>query len=171
MSNVYLIRKKGSDFYKIGYTSDLSTRLSRLQTGCPETLELVASIKKEEAKQFESELHSKFSKNKTRGEWFEFAPWDLPSVLECFDRQFNHTAEFVEQIMQTFEEIISKNDEKWVKRFEKHTKDIFDKYYALPKDITLWNIEDDGYVTCTTTKSLLREYQNSIKAKNHANQA
>ena len=68
---VYILRMRGSDYYKIGYTGrDVLQRVSDLQTGCPEPLDVIATLEGDEA--LEYEMHRRFWQYKTQGgdEWF-----------------------------------------------------------------------------------------------------
>lgn len=70
---VYIIRREGSDEYKIGYTanSDVNVRLQELQTGNARRLIVVTTI--EGGTDVETEFHRRFLQYKTDGgtEWFD----------------------------------------------------------------------------------------------------
>jgi len=55
---------------KIGKTTDLETRIARLQTGCPLPLHVIRTISCD----CESYMHRAFAGERQRGEWFEFCP-------------------------------------------------------------------------------------------------
>ena len=73
---VYIVGFAG--YVKIGFTSDrLEYRLSGIQTGCPEKIEVVREIPGNCA--MEAALHRRFAKLRTYGEWFrregDLAAW------------------------------------------------------------------------------------------------
>src|SRR3954466_5021296 len=58
-----------ANYVKVGFTSkSVEDRITSLQTGCPETLTLYASMKG--SMDLEARLHRKFSAYMTQGEWF-----------------------------------------------------------------------------------------------------
>ena len=61
---------------KIGIANDPYQRLYELQTGCPFELKFLYKFKIPTGIEFKSEktLHRKFSKYKSRGEWFNYHP-------------------------------------------------------------------------------------------------
>lgn len=65
---VYII--KCLDYYKIGYATNVSSRLSQLQTGNPFSLKLIVKIESCNAEELEKEIHSRFADYLIRGEWF-----------------------------------------------------------------------------------------------------
>mgnify|MGYP001585986666 CR=1 FL=1 len=76
----YVYFLKAGRFIKIGKTTGSpSARISQLQTGCPFHITLIAYIRggiKEE-----SQLHKRFKKYKTHGEWF-FLDGELSEFIE-----------------------------------------------------------------------------------------
>lgn len=70
---VYFVQATTLRYIKIGYTRNfesLKTRLTMLQTGCPDKLNLIGIINNVDAA-FEYSLHSMFKDSNIRGEWFE----------------------------------------------------------------------------------------------------
>jgi len=67
-SFVYFIQANESGRIKIGYSNKPQRRLKRLQTGCPEKLDLILCV--EGIRQDESNLHLLFTNDKIQGEWF-----------------------------------------------------------------------------------------------------
>ncbi len=65
---IYFI--KAGQYVKIGYTRDITKRMSSIQTGNPLVLELLALIKGNNKK--EKQLHYDFSVYHKHGEWFEY---------------------------------------------------------------------------------------------------
>ena len=69
---IYFLQAGEGGAIKIGYCRDLSSRMSAIQTHCPETLIILGVTGG--TKETEKELHSRFSEYKRRGEWFDPAP-------------------------------------------------------------------------------------------------
>lgn len=87
---VYLIHCKGTIFYKIGISkNDPENRLSSLQSGCPFELEMIHLGHCDYYGLLESELHSRYSKYKVRGEWFEFSDSQVLCVKNDIESQIN----------------------------------------------------------------------------------
>ena len=87
---IYIFRESGSDFYKIGQTVDIQSRMSTLATGNPHRLFLV-KINKVESKKlcYDIELHVK---NEWRGflvrnncEWYDLDERNLECVKRYID--------------------------------------------------------------------------------------
>jgi hypothetical protein len=69
MQYLYLIRCQ--QFYKIGITNDIKSRLAQLSTGNPFELDVVRVFGYDNAEIVERAIHQRFSDNRKRGEWFE----------------------------------------------------------------------------------------------------
>ena len=69
MQYIYLLESSG--YYKIGIANDVAARISQLQTGNPNKIELVVCYGFVNAAPVEAVLHQRFSKRKRLGEWFE----------------------------------------------------------------------------------------------------
>ena len=70
---VYALNITGKPLVKFGHTMDVRSRISSLKTSCPfpvTCLSLIGFETKELAIQFESMIHSSFSKWNSSGEWF-----------------------------------------------------------------------------------------------------
>lgn len=74
-SNLYII--KAGDFYKIGVTSSLESRLKTIQTGNPNKVELIKSFYIYNYNEMERILHNRFDKLRQVGEWFDLSQSDL----------------------------------------------------------------------------------------------
>jgi hypothetical protein len=73
---VYVIRFL--DFYKIGYTTNPTRRLSDFtKVSLPSSPELIESIQTKYAMFLETILHKKFADQRLNGEWFILTPIDL----------------------------------------------------------------------------------------------
>jgi uncharacterized protein YozE (UPF0346 family) len=70
---VYFVLSRDTGAIKIGFTAGpIEKRLSSLQTAHPHKLQLLASISGN--KEYETELHERFSPFRLRGEWFQAHP-------------------------------------------------------------------------------------------------
>jgi len=75
MSYVYFVLDRISNSIKIGKANDIEIRMSDLQVGNPNPLELIHYIKCSSSKHsilLEGQLHSKYEKLHLRGEWFRY---------------------------------------------------------------------------------------------------
>jgi hypothetical protein len=66
---IYFIQGISGGLIKIGYAKDIYRRLKNLQASCPLPLKILAVIRG--SLDSESNLHSRFAKNRKHGEWFE----------------------------------------------------------------------------------------------------
>ena len=66
---IYFIQGRRTKLIKIGFAQNAKERLSRLQTGSPDILELIAVRVGD--KYEENELHYMFKAHKSHGEWFK----------------------------------------------------------------------------------------------------
>jgi hypothetical protein len=66
--HTYFILCEGTNFIKIGKTKDIKKRIEMLQTGLPQKLRLVASVRED----IENKLHKRFAHLRHNGEWFQF---------------------------------------------------------------------------------------------------
>lgn len=88
-TNIYMV--KCGNYVKIGKAKDVQKRLSQLQIGSPQKLELIGSTFVDEAMEFY--LHNKLEKYRVRGEWFvdckevqnEFISLQLDSINKLID--------------------------------------------------------------------------------------
>lgn len=80
---VYVIGPEGGP-YKIGKADEPVTRLSDLQIGNWNKLELITEIVG--GLELEAELHKKFSKKRIRGEWFDLNEKDLERLRDMGKR-------------------------------------------------------------------------------------
>jgi hypothetical protein len=68
MGHVYFVQVISSGDIKIGYSTNIRSRISTLQTSIPEKIKLLGYISGDLGK--EKELHKKFRILRLRGEWF-----------------------------------------------------------------------------------------------------
>ena len=88
-SNVYFALDEESNALKIGKADDVDDRLSTLQTGNPNPLIILYTIKCRSdwhALDLEKKLHERFDALHIRGEWFKY---DLKLFQQCFKETFN----------------------------------------------------------------------------------
>jgi len=80
--NLYFIRVKDTQIFKIGISRDVKGRLYALQGANPRELELFYCVPTTYAINLERTLHSHFNQYRMRNEWF-----NIPSekVVECID--------------------------------------------------------------------------------------
>lgn len=76
---VYFIQGECGGPIKIGYTSNLSSRLSALQTGYPDTLKVLFIIAGTTRR--EHAIHNMLSEHRLNGEWFKDTP-EVRKILE-----------------------------------------------------------------------------------------
>lgn len=81
---VYLIKAKGTDFYKIGVATDKVRRLATLQNGSPLELVYVVTKVTDKARDLEQSLHAELKTYNVRGEWFELNPSVLKTVIKTW---------------------------------------------------------------------------------------
>jgi len=95
---VYLIRRDGTDDYKIGYTQAKSAnnRLNSLQVGSSDPLNIVYEFESDFCNILETSLHRRFQYKRKEGEWFELTPTEVLSFLDScklLDKNINYMME------------------------------------------------------------------------------
>ena len=86
---VYFILDEKSNAMKIGYAANVDNRFSTIQTGNPNSLVILNTIKcrsEQHAAHLERELHNRFHQNRLRGEWFTF---NLEVFKDLLKEEFN----------------------------------------------------------------------------------
>lgn len=73
-SGVYYIRCAGSDYFKIGHTTNIHLRVRKLQTGCPFRLIVDFFIPHSDMRRIEDELQGMLSEFRTQFEWYQLPP-------------------------------------------------------------------------------------------------
>jgi hypothetical protein len=66
---VYIVLACTTNLVKIGYCSDIKKRLGQLSTHCPVKLEILSLFYRDD-RVVEQQLHRRFARYRTRGEWF-----------------------------------------------------------------------------------------------------
>jgi len=99
--SIYIIKMLNpdgnADYYKIGVSVDVPERLSQLQTGCPEPLELVFEHKVSNAIVLEKEWHEYFKEFNTMGEWFKLENHQMEEFIDSiFDNAVKETKKICE---------------------------------------------------------------------------
>lgn len=79
---VYFVRMGGSNMFKIGYTTNLKSRMSTMQTGCPLQLSVYRKVPHNDPRQFEQYLHECFDNNNIRGEWFNLTEQAIDTFVD-----------------------------------------------------------------------------------------
>ena len=78
---VYIL--KAGTYFKIGVTTGtVEGRVKELQTGSAKKIEIVHAIRTSDPYKLEKELHSKYSKKRKRGEWFDLSSYDVRKLKE-----------------------------------------------------------------------------------------
>ncbi|WP_299116889.1 GIY-YIG nuclease family protein [uncultured Winogradskyella sp.] len=79
---VYVI--KCANFYKIGYSKNPEARRKTIQTHNPLDVRICATLKTDNAQEYERWLHKYYLSRRSRGEWFELKHDDLMDLkIEC----------------------------------------------------------------------------------------
>lgn len=83
---LYLIEQSGTGYVKIGISNNVQKRLKSLQTGSPQTLNLLHSIgfpNKNTAQHIEQVLHKQYQDQQVSGEWFTLDSRPVIVALEA----------------------------------------------------------------------------------------
>jgi hypothetical protein len=78
-------------FFKIGSTTNLSSRFKAMKVSSPNQLEMMAYFRTDDCRKDEESAHQYFAKNRVRGEWFDI---DLRDAQQFTDK-FKGKDEFV----------------------------------------------------------------------------
>lgn len=119
---VYILKAVGTPRIKIGWATDVASRIRSLKTGCPYPVELIATIESEDPV-IERELHKLYREYRVHGEWFELPDkaigWlksaedkdilrmQIASFLLGKDLSYVHEPSKVEQIRRDMSEVFS----------------------------------------------------------------
>jgi hypothetical protein len=71
---VYVLRSGTDEFVKIGFSCDISRRMSELQTGSAQRLRLEFFFSTPRFRELERKMHEHFMEEWAHGEWFRIAP-------------------------------------------------------------------------------------------------
>jgi len=78
---IYFVKCEKTNYVKIGYTDNLSSRLRAIQTHCPLKILLIGCI--EGSKYEEQWWHKRWGGYRLRGEWFEATPQLYNEIREA----------------------------------------------------------------------------------------
>lgn len=86
---IYLIHQAGTNYYKIGLTSNPEKRLKQLQTGSSGRLCFKHLIQCHDMSAAELRLHQRFAAQRIRkdGEWFNFLPGQITDVVSAMNAE------------------------------------------------------------------------------------
>jgi hypothetical protein len=85
MAQDFIYMVEVNNFYKIGVTQDIRSRLGALQNASPIDVQFLYLFKFDYAYKIERILHNHFKRQRRRGEWFEFTPTDICDFMNiCF---------------------------------------------------------------------------------------
>ena len=84
IDNIYLIRRGTSNSYKIGYSCNVISRLSEIQTSNDQLVTLVACCPG--SRDLEKKLHVKYYDKHIRGEWFKFNSLQILKVIHKYTK-------------------------------------------------------------------------------------
>lgn len=86
MSHVYVAYEPGTNLYKIGRTSNPTTRQAMLRTASGHDIKILASLRFEFPDYTEKILHDKWRDNHIAREWFRLAPNELDELYLDLDK-------------------------------------------------------------------------------------
>lgn len=81
-SNLYIIRQKDTNFFKVGITTDIEKRFSAIQNGNPADLEIKYNENFFLCETIEKNIHKHLELFHVRGEWFQMTPNKLKQLIE-----------------------------------------------------------------------------------------
>ena len=105
---VYIIKLGNTTRYKIGITTNLSSRLSQFSTGNPDNIRLEYFIGTDHYRTLEKQLHEIFNLSRIKGEWFSFTD-DEVSNLERYLSGLHKTGKFFVHDLKKAYEILHLN--------------------------------------------------------------
>ncbi len=73
---IYLTKQTATNFFKIGITKNINTRLKQLQIGSGISLEVIHTFSTKYNYKLEATLHTHFNSKRINSEWFELTPED-----------------------------------------------------------------------------------------------
>ena len=79
---LYIVRETWQGMCKIGIASDIYARMSSLQTGCPQELEVIGFVALKNAKSMELFIHNRYKAFRHRGEWFNLSIEQVQTILD-----------------------------------------------------------------------------------------
>lgn len=85
---VYFVKPKRGDNVKVGFSSDIISRLRSFKTVFDSPIILIGYIYSDDYKNIEKELHSFFEKKRISGEWFNISRIEINEVLKKYDGRY-----------------------------------------------------------------------------------
>lgn len=88
---LYLLNEENTNFYKIGITKNIKSRLSTINTGNPNKVKLYKQWKHKYYKEIEKNIHKKFNRQKIKGkEWFTLNKNDLLWIINIIEDEISN---------------------------------------------------------------------------------
>ena len=161
---VYFFKHVGLSPIKIGYSESESPidRFNQFKTYAPFGSEIVGFIRYSDAKQLETELHQKYSRDRLKGEWFEITVEEVNrcinfySNLEDIEEANNFQVQFSQMIKYKNQYLI--DGEK-----QNYNKDDFEAFYLLNENISITKLSKMFNVTRVT----IYKWIENVKIKNN----
>lgn len=155
---VYLFRHKGTDFVKIGMTNN-SDCISRFQSFCtysPYGGEIVGTIKTNDARKLEKELHQKYEHKRLNGEFF------LLTEDECNSILYSKQSKCCTNIINTIKQIESVGDYETLNVINSfieklNRQDYFNENSRYKDFIDLFKLSDTPKMTCSEVSDYIKE--------------
>lgn len=82
---VYFVKPKKGNSVKVGFSSDIISRLRSFKTVFDSSIILIGYIYSPDYKNIEKELHSFFEKRRISGEWFKISRSEINEVLKKYN--------------------------------------------------------------------------------------
>lgn len=89
MKEGWLYIFEAGGYFKIGISADPSKRMKELQTGSPAKLRTVFTVKLDNVKTVEHQLHRTFATKRVVGEWFTLDEADIQTAIEMCQKSFD----------------------------------------------------------------------------------
>lgn len=81
---VYFVKHRNLTPIKVGYTNDLSNRLTALNNASPWGIDIIGTIETDNAPKLEKILHEKLKSFRLNGEWFEITEEYALSLISLY---------------------------------------------------------------------------------------
>lgn len=79
---IYLIQHENiPEYTKIGYTNNMSQRVTQLQTASPTNIKVLYQKETDRAPQLEKYLHRKYGRFKSNREWFKLTNEEITEII------------------------------------------------------------------------------------------
>ena len=90
MKAVYLIKEGSNNYYKIGVSKDVNSRIKQLQTGSAGSIEFYYEFYSEYSYKIEKALHRHHKFNNISGEWFDLTREQVDGFLDTCQKYENN---------------------------------------------------------------------------------